>query len=495
MGYSSQISSHRTYEKNKSQRHQTECHDPLAAIRKDRGEKIFACHLASCPRLFSTPKTRRLHLIQAHGFPKEYFFAVTNKGIGGLLRKWGDGASMIRGQWKPREKKDGQGVQGGSESADDSDDSESDEDEGSEVMEVDGKDGYDTTPKASARATRTLDDTDMDKIADSLSSLSLVPASVRFGRGGKTTGFAYNSTTHTVHPVESNVNGSNTPRDAQGPQQNGQDERRRQDRRSGSDGGKGRTNSRARGIMRGLGKSALLVGATGQTGRQLLQQLLASNDFSRIGEYGRRVTSADKISVGKEKLEQKVVDYENLKESEWKDGKWDVVFITSLGTTRALAGSASAFEKIDREYVLKAAKAAKLNDPEHPQRVVYCSATMANSKSSSLYTRSKGLTEEGLASLGYSDTIVFRPAFLKGATREDTRVAETMAGYFTGFLSHFTSSLEIEISTLAKSMRIAGALGTSALPASAEAVKAGTSDAPLTVINNIGAIKLAESEA
>ncbi len=161
---------------------------------------------------------------------------------------------MIRGQWKPREKKDDQGVQGGSESADDSDDSESDEDEGSEVMEVDGKDGYDTTPKASARATRTLDDTDMDKIADSLSSLSLVPASVRFGRGGKTTGFAYNSTTHTVHPVESNVNGSNTPRDAQGPQQNGQDERRRQDRRSGSDGGKGRTNSRARGVMRGRGR-------------------------------------------------------------------------------------------------------------------------------------------------------------------------------------------------------------------------------------------------
>lgn len=164
---------------------------------------------------------------------------------------------MIRGQWKPREKKPDQGVQGGSESADDSDDSGSDESEGSEVMEVDGKDGYDhadTTPKASARATRTLDDTDMDKIADSLSSLSLVPASVRFGRGGKTTGFAYNSTAHTAHPVDSHLNGSNTPRDAHGPQQNGQDERRHQDRRSGSDGGKGRANPRARGGMRVRGR-------------------------------------------------------------------------------------------------------------------------------------------------------------------------------------------------------------------------------------------------
>ncbi|KAF7357053.1 hypothetical protein MVEN_01042100 [Mycena venus] len=83
--------------------HQTECHDPLAAVRKDRGEKIFACHLATCNKMFLTPKARRLHLIQGHGYPKEYFFAVTNKGVGGLLKRWGDGASLVRGQWKPRE--------------------------------------------------------------------------------------------------------------------------------------------------------------------------------------------------------------------------------------------------------------------------------------------------------------------------------------------------------------------------------------------------------
>jgi len=58
--------------------------------------------MSSCGRLFSTPKTRRLHLIEGHGYPKEYFFGVTNKGVGGLLNKWGEGASMIRGPWKPR---------------------------------------------------------------------------------------------------------------------------------------------------------------------------------------------------------------------------------------------------------------------------------------------------------------------------------------------------------------------------------------------------------
>ncbi len=101
-------------------KHQTECHDPLAQIRKERGDKIvrtivrfryliptvfqFQCHIPApaCGRNFLTPKARRLHLIQAHSYPKEYFFAVTNKGIGGLLKKWGEGASMVRKEWKPR---------------------------------------------------------------------------------------------------------------------------------------------------------------------------------------------------------------------------------------------------------------------------------------------------------------------------------------------------------------------------------------------------------
>jgi hypothetical protein len=47
-----------------------------------------------------------------------------------------------------------------------------------------------------------------------------------------------------------------------------------------------------------------------------------------VGEYGRRVTELDHISSGKEKLEQKVVDFEKLEDAGLKAGKWDVVFIT-----------------------------------------------------------------------------------------------------------------------------------------------------------------------
>ncbi|KAF8141409.1 hypothetical protein EV363DRAFT_1139417, partial [Boletus edulis] len=158
--------------------HQTECHDPLAAVRKERGERIFACHLVSCPRLFSTPKARRLHLIQAHSYPKEYFFAVTNKGVGGLLKRWGDGASMIRGTWKPRDIKLGQETKiTGKENMEVDLDSEEEEDaevedegEGDDVDEEEGG---------------------VDELARSMSSLSLVPPAIRFGRGGKSGGFMH----------------------------------------------------------------------------------------------------------------------------------------------------------------------------------------------------------------------------------------------------------------------------------------------------------------
>lgn len=80
------------------------------------------------------------------------------------------------------------------------------------------------------------------------------------------------------------------------------------------------------------GKSALIIGATGAVGKHLLRELLNSPDFTKVGEYGRRVTSTtllgDATSLGK--LEQKVIDFEKLGEAGLKDGKWDVVFITCV---------------------------------------------------------------------------------------------------------------------------------------------------------------------
>ncbi|KDR80786.1 hypothetical protein GALMADRAFT_241225 [Galerina marginata CBS 339.88] len=236
-------------------------------------------------------------------------------------------------------------------------------------------------------------------------------------------------------------------------------------------------------------QSALIIGATGQTGRHLLQNLLTSSHFTRVGEYGRKVTPAGEITSGKDKLEQKVIDFEKIQESGLNKEKWDVVFIT-LGTTRATAGSAEAFEKIDREYVIRAAKEARIADSS--QRLVYCSSGGANSNSPFLYPRSKGLTEEGLASLGYTDSIIFRPGFLADTQRGDHRLVESIFGKITSILSNVSSAVEIKVSDLGRAMAHAGRLGSEALPSSVNATQEGKGDAKFTVINNAGALKLAE---
>jgi len=239
------------------------------------------------------------------------------------------------------------------------------------------------------------------------------------------------------------------------------------------------------------GKSALIIGATGATGKHLLTELLGSSIFTRVGEYGRRCTPLESISGGKEKLEQKTIDFEKLEEAGLKEGKWDVVFIT-LGTKRATAGSAAAFEKIDREYVVNAARQAALNDPSHPQRVVYLSSTGADATSYFLYPRSKGLTEIELSKLGYSDTLIFRPALL--ADRGDGRFIERVAENFLSISTSLTNKYSAPTSMVAKAMRIAGELGSSKLPAAAKATKGGDDSSPFTIIDNLGVRGIAEEK-
>ncbi|KDQ61911.1 hypothetical protein JAAARDRAFT_525851 [Jaapia argillacea MUCL 33604] len=238
--------------------------------------------------------------------------------------------------------------------------------------------------------------------------------------------------------------------------------------------------------------SAIIFGATGATGKHVLKEVLASSHFTRVGEYGRRVTDSAQLSGGKEKLEQKVIDFEKLGDAGIKEGKWDVVFIT-LGTTRAAAGSAAAFEKIDREFVINAAKAAKSDDPEHKQRIIYLSSGGANASSSFLYMRSKGLTEQGLAALGFDDTIVFRPGYLKDAERPTSRPIEGVLNAVTGVFGKLFTGLAIPVSTLATSIRRAGELGSSGLPPAANATTAGLEGSRFTLIGNDGALGLAKT--
>jgi len=248
------------------------------------------------------------------------------------------------------------------------------------------------------------------------------------------------------------------------------------------------------------GKSALVLGGTGQVGRHVLREVLGSAHFTRVCEAGRRLTPLESFPEDvRAKLDQRKVDFEKADSgiNDWQDafreGKFDVVFI-ALATNMRDAKTNENFEKVDKDYVLNAARAAKTSDASQRQRLVYVSSGVANKDAYSFYSRCKAATEQGLADLGYADTVVFRPGFLRNANRLVFRPVEAIAGpIFTG-LSLFTDKLQIDVDQLGKSMRIAGERGTADLPPSAEATKTNWGSRNFTVIANRGARALAQQD-
>ncbi|GAA5912199.1 Fmp52p [Sporobolomyces salmoneus] len=209
-----------------------------------------------------------------------------------------------------------------------------------------------------------------------------------------------------------------------------------------------------------MSTKVILLGSTGATGKESLSAALSSPSVSSVFSFGRRSPPVDNLADAN-KLIHKELDYEKLllekgtpeyenEAKKLKEADADAVLIT-LGTTRKTAGSAEAFEKIDREYVVKAAEAARIEGKT--QKLIYLSSASSNSASSFLYVRSKGLTEEALASLGYSETIIARPGYLDvPGGRGESRILETGFGKVMGLLSTFSDRVKIGTPVLGKAL-------------------------------------------
>lgn len=63
--------------------HISENHDPIIAAQRDRGEKVFGCFVEGCEKVCSDWKKRRSHLVDKHGFPRNYDFLVVDSGVDG----------------------------------------------------------------------------------------------------------------------------------------------------------------------------------------------------------------------------------------------------------------------------------------------------------------------------------------------------------------------------------------------------------------------------
>lgn len=175
-----------------------------------------------------------------------------------------------------------------------------------------------------------------------------------------------------------------------------------------------------------MSKVALIVGATGLIGGQLLELLLADDRYSKVTALSRKP-----LSINHSKLDNVVVDFNRL--SEYFDRlSADDVFCC-LGTTMKQAGSPEAFRKVDFEYPLEIAKITK---GLGAKQFLIITALGASKKSSFYYNKVKGEVEEAIGNQGFESYHIFRPSFLQGKRIESRAGEEATKVFFSifGFL-------------------------------------------------------------
>lgn len=161
-----------------------------------------------------------------------------------------------------------------------------------------------------------------------------------------------------------------------------------------------------------MGTTALVAGATGLVGKELVRQLLADPTWSKVTTVGRRP-----VGFTDERLEEIVLPLEQLNQAPAATH----VFCC-LGTTRAKAGSKTAFAAVDLEAVAALAQRAQEMSARWFGHV---SAVGANPHSLIFYNRIKGQAEQAVIASGIAASSAVRPSLLDGA-REEFRLLESL---------------------------------------------------------------------
>ena len=188
---------------------------------------------------------------------------------------------------------------------------------------------------------------------------------------------------------------------------------------------------------------ALVIGAPGATGKDLVSQLLTDKDYDEVNVFVRRP-----LTVESPKLKTHIVDFE--KPEKWKDLVNGDVAFSCLGTTLKDAGSKEAQRKVDYDYQYNFAKAAKENEVED---YILVSSYGANPKSKIFYSRMKGELEQSIKALHFNKLMIFQPGMLD--RKDSERTGEVLGGKIIKFANKFgvlTQQKPLPTAVLAKAM-------------------------------------------
>jgi uncharacterized protein YbjT (DUF2867 family) len=173
----------------------------------------------------------------------------------------------------------------------------------------------------------------------------------------------------------------------------------------------------------GIMKVALVAGATGLIGEQLLQLLIEDPYYGKVIAVTRKP-----LDIQHPKLETITLNFDKLSEH-YSLLKADDVFCC-LGTTIRIAKTKEAFRKVDFDYPIELARLTKI---QGTSQFLLVSALGADKNSSVFYNQVKGEVEEAIQKIAFSSFHVFRPSLLLGP-RTEHRTGEDAAKVFFKFL-------------------------------------------------------------
>lgn len=170
---------------------------------------------------------------------------------------------------------------------------------------------------------------------------------------------------------------------------------------------------------------AVIVGATGLVGRELVRLLLNTKKYDKVIVIARR-----RLSIVHPRLEQQLILFDQLHECprQWFE---DADVFCTLGTTIKKAGSKEQFEKVDNHYVIETAKIAKQS---HSNKFIVITAMGSDEQSKIFYNRVKGKTEQQLQQLQLQQLIIVRPSLILGE-RNEVRFGESLVAKLSMWLS------------------------------------------------------------
>jgi uncharacterized protein YbjT (DUF2867 family) len=158
---------------------------------------------------------------------------------------------------------------------------------------------------------------------------------------------------------------------------------------------------------------AVLAGASGAVGSDVLLALLNDPDWERVHSLVRRPRG-----TADPKLTEHVVDFDDL---DAHVGLFDAADVfCCLGTTASQAGSKEAFRRVDYGYVVKLAELAAEGGA---RQFLLVSGIGTSSKSPIYYSQVKAEAEQAVSATKLPAVHIFRPSLLL-ASRPDSRTAE-----------------------------------------------------------------------